>query len=65
MTLMVTGATGHVGGEILRQAAQRGMDVIAVSRDEATESKSTRRLTWCSFAAVRHSATMMAAAITS
>ena len=42
MTLMVTGATGHVGGEILRQAAQRGMDVIAVSRDEATESKSTR-----------------------
>jgi nucleoside-diphosphate-sugar epimerase len=28
----------------LRQAAQRGMDVIAVSRDEATESKSTRRL---------------------
>ena len=44
MTLMVTGATGHVGGEILRQAAQRGMDVIAVSRDEATESKSTRRL---------------------
>jgi len=45
MTLLVTGATGHVGGEILRQAAQRGLDVIAVSRDEATESiGSTRRL---------------------
>jgi nucleoside-diphosphate-sugar epimerase len=45
MTLLVTGATGHVGGEILRQAARRGMDVIAVSRDEATESSGpTRRL---------------------
>ena len=45
MTLMVTGATGHVGGEILRQAAHRGMDVIAVSRDEQpATSGSIRRL---------------------
>jgi nucleoside-diphosphate-sugar epimerase len=45
MTLMVTGATGHVGGEILRQAARRGIDVIAVSRDEQPDaSASVRRL---------------------
>ena len=34
MTLLVTGATGHVGGEILRQAARRGMEVIAVHRGD-------------------------------
>ena len=34
MTLLVTGATGHVGGEIVRQAAQRGMPVIATYRGE-------------------------------
>ena len=45
MTLLVTGATGHVGGEILRQAAKRGMDVIAVSRDEQPDArKSVRRV---------------------
>ena len=45
MTLLVTGATGHVGGEILRQAAARGMDVIAVSRDEQPgTSASVKRL---------------------
>jgi nucleoside-diphosphate-sugar epimerase len=45
MTLLVTGATGHVGGEILRQAATRGMDVIAVSRDEQPDAReSVRRL---------------------
>ena len=45
MTLMVTGATGHVGGEILHQAVRRGMDVIAVSRDEQpATSASIRRL---------------------
>jgi nucleoside-diphosphate-sugar epimerase len=41
MTLLVTGATGHVGGEILRQAARRGMDVIAVSRDEQPDTGSS------------------------
>jgi nucleoside-diphosphate-sugar epimerase len=41
MTLMVTGATGHVGGEILRQAVQRGMEVIAVSRDEPSDSSAS------------------------
>jgi nucleoside-diphosphate-sugar epimerase len=34
MTLLVTGATGHVGGEIVRQAAQRGMRIIATYRGE-------------------------------
>jgi dTDP-4-dehydrorhamnose reductase len=34
MTLLVTGATGHVGGEIARQAALRGMRVIATYRGE-------------------------------
>src|SRR5262245_30205995 len=34
MTLLVTGASGHVGGEIVRQATQRGMDVIATSRED-------------------------------
>ena len=34
MTLLVTGATGHVGGEIVRQAALRGMRVIATYRGE-------------------------------
>lgn len=39
MTLLVTGATGHVGGEIVRQAAQRGMPVIAVHRSELREDQ--------------------------
>jgi UDP-glucuronate 4-epimerase len=44
--LMVTGATGHVGGEILRQAAQRGMSVLAISRDETPgeEGRSVKRV---------------------
>ncbi|MGI9426243.1 MAG: NAD-dependent epimerase/dehydratase family protein [Hyphomicrobiaceae bacterium] len=32
MTLLVTGASGHVGQEIVRQATERGLDVVAVSR---------------------------------
>jgi nucleoside-diphosphate-sugar epimerase len=32
MTLLVTGAMGHVGYEIVRKAAQRGMEVIALYR---------------------------------
>jgi len=45
MTLLVTGATGHVGGAIVRQAAACGMDVIAVSRDEQPgTSASVKRL---------------------
>ena len=39
MTLMVTGATGHVGGEIVRQAARRGMEV---SRSRATMQRRRR-----------------------
>jgi UDP-glucuronate 4-epimerase len=34
MALLVTGATGHVGGEIVRQARLRRMPVIAVHRRE-------------------------------
>lgn len=34
MTLLVTGAAGHVGGEIVRQAAKREMPVIATYRGE-------------------------------
>src|SRR5882724_10578912 len=32
MTLLVTGATGHVGSEIVRQAAKVGLQVIALHR---------------------------------
>lgn len=32
MALLVTGASGHVGQEIVRQAAGRGMEVVAASR---------------------------------
>ena len=39
MTLLVTGAMGHVGGEIMRQAAKRGMPVIAIARDEVSEAQ--------------------------
>jgi nucleoside-diphosphate-sugar epimerase len=47
MTLLVTGAAGHLGGEIVRQAAKRGMPVIAIHRgelpvDEAPGSSVTR-----------------------
>jgi UDP-glucuronate 4-epimerase len=38
MTLLVTGATGHVGGEIVRQAAKRGMPVIATYRGERPQT---------------------------
>lgn len=34
MTLLVTGATGHVGREIVAQASARGERVVAVSRSE-------------------------------
>jgi nucleoside-diphosphate-sugar epimerase len=39
MTLLVTGATGHVGGEIVRQAVKRGTRVIAIARDEVSEAE--------------------------
>jgi len=43
MSLLVTGATGHVGAEIVRQAARRGMPVIATHRGEAPK---TDGVTW-------------------
>jgi nucleoside-diphosphate-sugar epimerase len=39
MTLLVTGAMGHVGGAIVRQAAKRGVSVIAVHRGELRASE--------------------------
>ncbi len=45
MTLLVTGATGHVGGEIVRQAAQRGMPVIATYRGEL-RAEANSSVTW-------------------
>ena len=39
MTLLVTGAAGHVGGEIVRQAVKRGMPVIAIARDKVSETE--------------------------
>ena len=39
MTLLVTGATGHVGGEIVRQAVKRDMPVIATYRGEFRENE--------------------------
>jgi hypothetical protein len=39
MTLLVTGAMGHVGYEIVRKAAQRGMQVIGVYRDNLPEAE--------------------------
>src|SRR5262245_58909113 len=39
MTLLVTGAMGHVGYETVRQAAQRGMSVLALYRDTFDEAR--------------------------
>jgi nucleoside-diphosphate-sugar epimerase len=38
MTLLVTGAKGHVGYEIVRQAAARGLPVVALYRGEPAEA---------------------------
>lgn len=46
MTLLVTGATGHVGGAIVRQAAQRGMPVIAVCRGRLPDKAPGPPVTW-------------------
>jgi nucleoside-diphosphate-sugar epimerase len=46
MTLLVTGATGHVGGEIVRQTAQRGMPVIATYRGELRADEANPSITW-------------------
>ena len=60
MTLLVTGASGHVGGEIVRQAAQRGMRIIATYRGELrADQRNDSSVTWvrCDLAdadAVRH-----------
>jgi nucleoside-diphosphate-sugar epimerase len=45
MTLLVTGATGHVGGEIVRQAAQRGMPVVAIYRGDL-RAQAASSVTW-------------------
>ena len=45
MTLLVTGATGHVGGEIVRQAARRGMRVVATYRGEL-RAEGDSSVTW-------------------
>lgn len=37
MTLLITGAMGHVGYEVARQAAAQGLDVLAVYRDTLRE----------------------------
>src|SRR6266513_632606 len=39
MALLVTGAMGHVGGAIVRQAAKRGLSVLAVYRGELRASE--------------------------
>ena len=39
MTLLVTGAMGHVGYEIVRKAAQRGLEVIALYRGTFREAE--------------------------
>jgi UDP-glucuronate 4-epimerase len=46
MTLLVTGATGHVGGEIVRQAAQRGMRIVATYRGELRADEARPSVTW-------------------
>jgi nucleoside-diphosphate-sugar epimerase len=39
MTLLVTGAMGHVGYEVVRQGAQRGMPVLALYRGTFDEAR--------------------------
>ncbi|MFC6960799.1 4-hydroxy-tetrahydrodipicolinate reductase [Halocatena marina] len=45
MTIVVTGASGRMGSEVLDGARERGMDAIAVSRTESTNADSKRRAT--------------------
>lgn len=45
MNLLVTGATGHVGGEIVRQAAASGMQVIATYRGDLRQAADSE-VTW-------------------
>ena len=45
MTLLVTGATGHVGGEIVRQATRRGMRIVATYRGEL-RAEADSSVTW-------------------
>ena len=46
MSLLVTGASGHVGGEIVRQAARRGMPVVAIHRGAFAGETSSPCVTW-------------------
>lgn len=46
MTLLVTGAAGHVGGEIVRQAARLKMPVIAIHRGVLPADATSPSVTW-------------------
>lgn len=43
MTLVVLGATGGTGRELVRQALDRGLDVAAIARDPATAALPVRK----------------------
>src|SRR5712671_6008046 len=47
MTLLVTGATGHVGAEIVKQAAKLGLPVIALHRGTLSpDAQADPLVTW-------------------
>ena len=49
MRLLITGAMGHVAAELVRQAASRGMDVIALYRENFRAAEAAAmgpRVTW-------------------
>ena len=46
MTLLITGAAGHVGRELVRQAAAMGLAVIAVHRGAAPADGAAPLVTW-------------------
>jgi nucleoside-diphosphate-sugar epimerase len=47
MTMLVTGASGHVGGAVVRRAAARGIPVLAI-RHRASGSGDERGVEWAS-----------------
>jgi nucleoside-diphosphate-sugar epimerase len=47
MRLLITGATGHVGREVVRQAIEKGLQVVALHRGEAPDTEErTDALAW-------------------